>query len=461
MMTLACALTAQAELKLTKLEDTIVDPAAMLFKASKSPRSKPKLDAAALAELRWMTLHAKGTDTTAFHKGYQYVGYYDSARKVCIARRKLPRGKWETIRFNDYTWESNDPHNNVVIGIATGDGTIHMAFDHHVHPLHYRVSRKGVASDPASAKWDASLFGPVKSKLHGKQPGKITYPRFVQTPAGGLQMSYRNGYPGRGVTMLVDYDAETSIWSGTRAVNSSVGTYDKGEGRTSKSRFGYMKGFVYSPDGKLHNTWVWREHPGSLPNHDFMYTYSDDGGTTWYNNAGKTVADLPKLDTPGIIVKRVPGALGISNPGGGNVVDSEGRLHVLINHKATADAKGKSNFHAWRDTDGKWTFTDTGPGGKMAIDGNNNLYLLYLSGGKLNVMGATASSGWTDWKKIHTEPGNFLTDTGRAVTYDLHRLRNENILSVLVQEAASKAGLDPNDPQTASSALHMIDFKFE
>ena len=41
-------------------------------------------------------------------------------------------------------------------------------------------------------------------------------------------------------------------------------------------------------------------------NHDLHYAYSDDGGVSWCNNAGHTIADLRQgnlieLDDPGIV----------------------------------------------------------------------------------------------------------------------------------------------------------------
>ena len=99
-------------------------------------------------------------DAVVTHRGFQYVGYYDGSRRVCLARRKLPAGPWRVVRFADYEFKSNDAHNIISIGICPQDGTIHIAFDHHGHPLHYRASRPGVATDPEAVTWDVSLFGP-------------------------------------------------------------------------------------------------------------------------------------------------------------------------------------------------------------------------------------------------------------------------------------------------------------
>src|SRR5688572_8365253 len=36
-------------------------------------------------------------DAVLSHKGWQYVTYYNAARQVCVARRKLPAGAWQIL----------------------------------------------------------------------------------------------------------------------------------------------------------------------------------------------------------------------------------------------------------------------------------------------------------------------------------------------------------------------------
>ena len=178
------------DFKVFKAGDSVIDAKALTIKGSYGQAINGK---------------AFQQDGMVSHKGYQYVAYYDAARHVCLARRKLPDGSWNILRLMDYDFESNDAHNTISMGICPQDGTIHMAFDHHGHPLHYRVSRKG--TDPEAMTWEASLFGTTSSELEKGQSIRITYPRFWQTPEGGLQFCYRQGGSGNGDRMLVDYDA--------------------------------------------------------------------------------------------------------------------------------------------------------------------------------------------------------------------------------------------------------------
>src|SRR5690606_8577436 len=147
-------------------------------------------------------------------------------RRLCVARRESSSPKWEVIRFADYHFKGNDTHNVAVIGIAPRDGTIHLAFDHHGHPLHYRVSRAGVASRPKDFSWNAGLFGEIASELEpGKKINRVTYPRFLRTPEGGLQFGCRIGGSGNGDKYLADYDPVSGVWKNFGACFGGTGDY--------------------------------------------------------------------------------------------------------------------------------------------------------------------------------------------------------------------------------------------
>ena len=397
------------------------------------------------------------------HAGYQYVGYYDGGRQVCIARRKLPLGAWEVIRLDDYAFESNDAHNTISIGVCPADGTIHIAFDHHVHRLHYRVSDKGVTTNPETTQWQASLFGPVVSELEKNKPIKrLTYPRFWQTPSGGVQFCYRAGGSGNGRRMLVDYDPESSKWLNARQIDSGKGAYGK-----SLSRCSYPNGYTYGPNGKLHMTWVWRETPDS-PNHDLMYAFSEDEGKTWLNNRGDELQGPASLDSPGITVVTINEAYGLMNTHG-QAVDSNGRIHTVVRHcndkslQAAGSKPGKVRFgpadarryfHYFRSEDGAWeTRALPGVAGsrpKIFMDEANNAYLIYSKSSELLIMGATASASWNDWKVLHTERGPFINE----MLGDYYRWKDSAVLSIMVQEQGRPwKGHKP-------TTLRILDFQF-
>ncbi len=418
-------------------------------------------------------------DAVITHAEHQYVGYYDTNRQICLARKRLPKGNWKIIRFTDYDFKSNDAHNIISIGICPKNGTIHLAFDHHVHPLHYRVSRKGAANNPESIPWNTSLFGPITSGLEKGKPIRITYPRFWQTPEGGLQFCYRRGGSGNGDRMLVDYLAQTGTWSSTRQIDSRKGIFKDSLGQSS-SRCSYPNGYDYGPHGNLHTTWVWRESSQGS-NHNLMYAYSEDRGNTWLNNKGEPFAGPPHVNSPGVTVVNISRLHGLMNTHG-QAVDSQGRVHVVMWHctdetlKAAGSKPGEHRWgppqarryhHYWRGRNGRWHHRQLPPAAgnraKIFMDNSDNAYIIYgakrqtakladghlHSAGDLVIAAATAASMWKDWKVIHLEKGPF----GNEMLGDLYRWKKDGILSVMVQESPKKTH--------EATALRILDFSFE
>lgn len=78
-------------------------------------------------------------DAIVSFKGWQYCTFYGFLQSdgpseplyIHLARRRLPRGEWEMMVFDDYPQTVDDGHNTVQLGICPGDGTIHLAYDHH------------------------------------------------------------------------------------------------------------------------------------------------------------------------------------------------------------------------------------------------------------------------------------------------------------------------------------------
>lgn len=152
----------------------------------------------------------------------------------------------------------------------------------------------------------------------------VAYPRFVTTPEGRLQFSYRTGISGNGATELAEYDGD---WHKLGKWSSTTGAY-LSRGATSGTRSLYLHGLAYGPGERLHASFTWREgnpavlcHLGGITNHDTGYVYSDDRGRTWRNNAGTQVATTGS------------GALlGVRSPG--HVVDPLNVDHGLINDES-------------------------------------------------------------------------------------------------------------------------------
>lgn len=402
-------------------------------------------------------------DAIASHRGWQYLGYYDEKRHVCVARRRLPAGKWEVLRLLDYKIHSNNAHNTISLGICPGDGTLHLSFDQHNDELRYRVSEKNVVTDPDKVVWEPDIFGKRRSCMEPDKIISICYPRFWQTPDGGLQFCYRSGGSGNGDRMLVDYDPKTGTWSGTRAIDSREGFFSDHRGESS-SRSSYPNGYDYGPKGKLHATWVWRES-GHGTNHDLCYAYSEDRGKTWLNNAGKPFKGPPRVDSPGLTVVSISRGHSLMNTHG-QAIDSQGRVHVVMWHctEESLEAAGakfpqhgwgppeaRRYHHYWRDGEGVWQHrelpAEVGTRPKIFVDKKDNAYAIFSVGGDLIIASATAGSNWTDWKILHTEKGPF----GKDMLGDLYRWKSEGILSIMVQGEPKESHLP--------TPLQVLDFK--
>jgi hypothetical protein len=78
-------------------------------------------------------------DALITYGDYQYVTFYETAPAgylnhfVRLGRRKVSPNveDWEYLTLDDYTQKTMDGHNVISMGIS-GDGKIHLSFDHHV-----------------------------------------------------------------------------------------------------------------------------------------------------------------------------------------------------------------------------------------------------------------------------------------------------------------------------------------
>ncbi len=455
-------------------------------------------------------------DAVISHNGYQYVAYYNGNRHVCVARRYLPSGPWQTIELTDYYFASNDAHNTISMGICPNDGTIHLAFDHHGHPLHYRLSQVGVATDPGQTEWQSSLFGPVRNYLETGKTFSLTYPAFIQTPAGDLQMIYRTGGSGNGDWWIADYHGSDHSWHNSRGFISRSGTFTD-EYNTSTSRCAYPNNYTYGLDGVFHVTWCWREGTQGA-NHDIMYGMSTDNGYTWLNdkNTALRIAiddtipqtllsfnglssdfriigratgnaatqQLIHIDSPGVIVVNLSRRLGMINQQA-QAVDPQGRVHVVTWHSteetiARAADQGypdayswhhpmaRRYHHYWRDNDGSWRHFEmnwvAGNRPKLFIRPNGDAFFIYgasrdpsaMWGGGVQFsdgdLKIAAATAASGW----TDWQIIHTEPGLFVNEflaDPIRFQSEQILSIMAQDS-------PVESQQ-STPLRIIEFQLQ
>ncbi|WP_371866211.1 BNR repeat-containing protein [Duganella radicis] len=215
------------------------------------------------------------------HAGVQYIAYYDQERFVVLGKRQAGSQAW-TLRRTPYQGHADDAHNAISI-MVDGAGYLHMAWDHHNHPLHYARSVR-----PGSLE----LSQPMA--MTGMDEASVSYPQFFSMPDGGLLFFYRNGASGKGNLVLNRYDPASGAWR--RLADNLIG----GEGRRSA----YWQACV-DHHGTIHVSWVWRESPDVGSNHDLAYARSRDGGRSWERSSGQAYT-LPITAASAEYAARIP-----------------------------------------------------------------------------------------------------------------------------------------------------------
>jgi hypothetical protein len=298
--------------------------------------------------------------------------------------------------------------------------------------------------------------------------GNITYPQFIISPQGRLQLSYRTGGSGNGVNNLAEYDGVH--WEILGAWTSATGSF-QANGVTSTTRNMYLHGLTYD-GGRLHATFTWREgntgvlcHSGGLTNHDTGYVYSDDQGRTWRNGAGAVVGTTSGgtkvgVTSPGLVVDALSVDHGLMNQES-QVVDSAGLIHAVISYvpgrfgqcvsgyAADRTANGRA-FHLYRDASGSWhkmeipvPLNSTGRS-QLVFDATDNAYVVLPFG---RIVAASRESGWSDWNVVYDGAG--LNAFGEVIV-DRSRMATESVLSILYQEKSTG---------TVPSAVHVLDVR--
>jgi hypothetical protein len=455
-VTLVAARTHAHRLEL--IENTIVEQQALTFADCSATRFANTVNG---------RTHQQTPLTT--YRGYQYVTYYDADRRVCLGRRKLPHGAWQVIRFEDHRIKSNDSHNTAVVGVCDTDGTIHLAFDHHATQLNYRVSKRGAAHDPELVKWEAGLFGPVTHTLGTVVPDKqVTYPRFFAAPGGNLMLYYRAVTSGNGDGMIEQYDGNRHDWTPGlgKFIARDIGTFTA-NGAKSLYRCPYMNSLSFAGQ-RLHASWVWRDRfdkTNPRNQHDLCYAYSDDAGRSWCNSVGeligKTGTDFIHLDSPGLVVARIPCRAALTNQNT-HYAFPDGSIHIVLRHRLQGTWNSQYH-HYWRTSQGIWRLEPlpfTGDRPKLIGTKDGDLILVYTDEERLFVACGQLNrqqSRW-HWKDIQLPSPHSIY--GDAVL-DLQRWEDQQVLSIYSQDEPAKQirSEGPGPVDGWPSPLRVVDYR--
>ncbi|MFJ3669280.1 BNR repeat-containing protein [Streptomyces sp. NPDC090106] len=402
------------------------------------------------------------------YKGYQYAAWYTSTRYAVVARRALGASGWSTVTLT-HQLKYDDSHNVISMGVSKTDGRLHLNMDSHSDGFTYVKSVAGLLDNPSGLTWTASRFGSPQSTLDGLAlTTQFTYPQFIATPEGRLQLSYRVAVSGNGRNALAEYDGST--WTALGEWTSSTGTYTSEHG-SSTARNMYLHGIDYDVNGRLHSFFTWREqssavmcNSGGITNHDTGYVYSDDRGRTWRNNAGTAVgttggSDKVAVTDSGLVIDSLNPDHSLMNQES-QATDSAGLPHAIIsyvpgrfgqcttNYVSDRTANGRA-FHVRKNSSGTWQKTEipvalnSSQRTRLVLDKYDNAYAVFPYG---RIAGASKASGYTDWTLLYD--GADLNAFGEVVI-DETRIAQDNVLSVLYQEKSSG---------TTPSALRVADF---
>ncbi|CAG8982891.1 hypothetical protein HYALB_00002908 [Hymenoscyphus albidus] len=402
--------------------------------------------------------------------GWQYAVYYteeieEDGRNVCfvnLSRRKIDggAGTWERLTFRDYEQTADDGHNTISVGVCRGDGSIHLAFDHHCDQLRYRVTK--LKDGNGDDSWSISCFTETQDFLPGLESSEVikevSYPRFLNVDED-LLLTYRIGQAGEGSDVLYRYSSITHKY-----------TY-LGQYLTGIKNNPYVNGFDYRLN-RVHISWCYRNFVafestdpnahkqqagpnGPCNNHDLNYAYSDDVGKTWKASNGEVLASiqgneifngrnsiLPSAN--GIRVFDIPMGSGILNQEG-QVADWDGGFWALNRESVTRPAESglSGEEEHWmvyhRDIAGKWTkktiqhsskTTETGSRAKICVDRESNVYLVLPgnSDSSLGVLQSQKSEGYARFEKIWTGDGY----DGEPLV-DVQMLEVSNLLSIFTR----------------------------
>ena len=263
----------------------------------------------------------------------QFFCFYYHDVRMSFAGSTLDSFDLQFLKFPfSAGWSS---HKSVTLAVDDS-GYVHLSGNMHSDTLiYYRTSKP----------YDVQSFLRIP-KMIGQNENKCTYPQFVRGPRGEFIFHYRDGSSGKGNEIFNVYDLDSRSWR--RLLDKPL--FD-GEGQ----RNAYLHGPIIGPDGYYHLSWMWRDDPDCLTNHDLSYARSQDL-VHWETIGGQPI-DLPiTFATKGVIVDPVPVRNGLINISDVIGFDSKKRA-VISYHKY--DANGKSQAFNARLEDGHWKIYQT------------------------------------------------------------------------------------------------------
>lgn len=256
----------------------------------------------------------------------QYVAFYDEVSNVTMAKRRIGSLKWE-IRTTRYIGDTRDAHKSISIAVD-GAGYLHLVWNQHNSPLQYVRSLK-----PGSLELSDQM------PMVADKEDRVTYPEFYNLRGGNLLFLYRDGGSGKGNLVLNRYEVKRGEWS--RVQERLI------DGENARSA--YWQATV-DQKGAIHISWVWRETPDVVTNHDICYAKSVDGGKTWLKSSGEKY-QLPITASAAEYVVRIPQHRNLINQTS-MAADSDGDVYIA--GYWTPEGAQVPQYQLLYNKDGRW-----------------------------------------------------------------------------------------------------------
>lgn len=330
---------------------------------------------------------------------YQAAAYWDAEGDMIIAKRVLD-GSW-TEYDTGVNVSGTDNHDVICIGIDP-DGYIHVIYDVHADALKYGKSNSAISA------WTGTLTTGLS--LVGTNESSVTYPTFINDPAGNLYLLFRDGTAGNGDLYFYKYTHGTTTWAAATGTGSGGKLID-GKGETP-DRSPYWDHPCFDADfgsgGFLHISWHWRVTGDTAGyNRDLCYVKWD--GTNW-KQAGGSAQTVPITSANCETVDSTSGENAGLTSFNSLYSDSSGNPHIAY---PKTSGSYRQLFHAYHNGS-SWTVTQLTTGNRPILSDNSDgldiqtsaairrsddtVYIFFqdnLSGGGLWLAKSSDFTNWT------------------------------------------------------------------
>ncbi len=359
--------------------------------------------------------------------GYQYIAHWDAEDPrdgfpyLILTRRRLSDGNRVSLRFDTEPYVAYlsdgiyDGHNYVGLGVSPNDGAIHIVWSLHTRDRRMRYWRSATrCTERSQEEFTLANCGfTFDTRMANRAVEEsITYPTFINDNEGHLYFTQRNDASSRADQYLYSYDDRTShAWAMVgKIIRGRITGRESGQERRREEaneraneysfRIGaneyravergvYIYGMEFDKREQLQVTWAYRDHvAGLVSQHGIYYSYSRDGGRTWYVRERERDTRIATAETEPIditdrtatqVVLAVPGWF---DQGGYMTLDSDNNPHVFVPESDTQTDEylttaNMRQVHYWRDTTGTWygQFVQAAGEGTAAVTAYPNMFI--------------------------------------------------------------------------------------